>query len=152
MVEWAEVVIAEGLCHVGVPGEWVVEDLLEETCSRGQETGSVQMLDVETKTLPGEWSVISARHPNLKASDLLPSLQVVIAVVVVLVGCVVVVVWIAEDQGDPEASVEAEVWTVEASEDVVWTEGALEEGVVEALQWMTWAEGGEEWDHRAKWI
>lgn len=43
MVVWAEEVIEEGLCHVGVPGEWVVEDLLEETCSRGQGTGSVQM-------------------------------------------------------------------------------------------------------------
>uniref|UniRef100_A0A672NR63 Oxysterol-binding protein 2-like n=1 Tax=Sinocyclocheilus grahami TaxID=75366 RepID=A0A672NR63_SINGR len=29
--------------HVGVPGEWAAEDLQEETCNRGQETGSVQM-------------------------------------------------------------------------------------------------------------
>lgn len=43
MVVWAEVGIEEGSCHVEVPEEWAVEDLLEETCSRGQETGSVQM-------------------------------------------------------------------------------------------------------------
>lgn len=41
-MEWVEVGIEEGSCHVGVPEEWVVEDPLEETCSRGQETGSVQ--------------------------------------------------------------------------------------------------------------
>lgn len=43
MVVWAEVVIEEDSCHVGVPGEWAVEDLQEETCNREQETGSVQM-------------------------------------------------------------------------------------------------------------
>lgn len=43
MVVWAEVVIEEDSCHVGVPGEWAVVDLLEETCNRGQETGSVLM-------------------------------------------------------------------------------------------------------------
>lgn len=154
MVVWAEVVIEEDSCHVGVPGEWAVVDLLEETCNRGQETGSVQMRGVETKTLPGEWSVTSARHPNLKALDLLPSLlQVVTVVVVDQVGCVAAVVWTVEGQGDPVASVEAEVWIVGVSEeDVAWTEEVLEEGVEVGLLWMTWEEGGEEWDHLAKWI
>lgn len=154
MVEWAEVGIEEGSCHVGVPEEWAVEDLLEETCSREQETGSVQMRDVETKTLPGEWSVTSAKHPNLKALALLPSLlQVVTVVVVDQVGCVAAVVWTVEGQGDLAAFVGAEVLTVAASEEgVAWTEVVLEEEVVVGLLWMTWEEGGEEWDHLEKWI
>lgn len=136
--------------------------------------------------MPGEWSVTSARHPNLKDLALLPSLlqvnvflyshlrlafsgasdvcivnihmlsfgiQVVTVVVADQVGCVAAVVWTVEGQGDPAAFVGAEVWTVEASEEgVAWTEAVLEEEVVVALLWMTWEEGGEEWDHLAKWI
>lgn len=69
------------------------------------------------------------------------------------VGCVAAVVWTVEGQGDPVASVEVEVWIVEVSEeDVAWTEVVLEEGVEVGRLWMTWEEGGEEWDHLAKWI
>lgn len=74
-------------------------------------------------------------------------------VVVDQAGCVVAVVWTVEGQEDPAVFVGAEVWTVEASEEAVaWTEAVLEEEVVVALLWMTWEEGGEEWDHLAKWI
>lgn len=80
-------------------------------------------------------------------------IQVVTVVVVDQVGCVAAVVWNVEGQGDPAAFVGAEVWTVEASEEgVAWTEAVLEEEVAVALLWMTWEEGGEEWDHLAKWI
>lgn len=74
-------------------------------------------------------------------------------VVVDQVGCVAAVVWTVEGQGDLVASVEAEVRIVGVSEeDVAWTEAVLEEGVEVGLLWMTWEEGGEEWDHLAKWI
>lgn len=154
MVGWVEVVIEVDSCLVVVPGEWAVVDQPEETCSRGQETGSVQMLDVETRTLPGGWSVTNARHLNPKDSDLhLSLLQGVTVVAVAQAACVVAVEWTAEVPGDPEASVGAEVEIVVASEeDEAWTEEDLAEEVVVGLLWMTWEGGDEEWDHLVKWI
>lgn len=79
---------------------------------------------------------------------LLFAVQEVSGVVVARVACAGAVEWTAEV---PEASVVAEVWTVEASEDGAWTEEDLVEGVVVDLQ-MIWEGGGEEWDHLVKWI
>lgn len=70
-------------------------------------------------------------------------------VAVAQVACAGAVEWTAAVPGDPEASVGAEVWTVEALEDEAWTEEDLVEGVVVDLQ-MTWEGGDEEWDHLVK--
>lgn len=155
MVEWAGEETVEDLCRAEGRGEWAVVAQLEETCSSGLETGSAPMLAVETRTLLGGWNVTSVRHPNLKALDHRPSLQVVSEAEAVLGGCAADGEWTGVDLEaleDPAVSVEGEEETVAALEaGVAWTEAVSVAGAGVAHPWMIWDEGGGEWAHQAKW-
>lgn len=140
---------------------WAEVDPQEETCSRELGTGSVLILDVETRTSPGGWSVTSARPLNQKGwvVALLSPWEVTEAEVEW--ECVEAEVWTAEGQQEledpvaPEVSVEAGEVTVVDSEDAVEWIGEVSVGLdVEDHRWTAWAaEVEEEWVHQvARWI
>jgi len=56
----------EALSHEVLHVEWAEVDLLGAICSRELGTGSARTRDVAIRTLPGGWSVTSARLPNQK--------------------------------------------------------------------------------------
>lgn len=131
---------------VEVLGAWAEEDPPGETCSRELGTGSVQTRDVETRTLPGEWSVTNAKLPNPKVLVEVPLSPLVVSEAEVEWECVEAGVWIVvarlEDQvaqgsaevGEVivEASEGEEEWIVEVSE------------AVEVHPWTGWAAVEEE--------
>lgn len=141
--------------------EWVEADPREATCSKELGTGSVLIRVVVTKTLPGGWSVTSAKLPNLRAWAVVLLSPQVVTEAEVDRGCAGAGVWTAvgrqesEAQVDPVVSVEVgEVTAVDSEAAVEWTGEASVEPGVEDRPWTEWVvEGEEEWDHLvARWI
>lgn len=151
-----------GLSHVVVLVVWAEVDPQEATCSRELETGSVLTRAVETRTLPGGWSVTSAKLRNQKGWAVAPLSPLEVTEAEVEWECVEAEVWTAVGRREPEAQVAPEVSvvevgeaTVEDSEDEVEWIGEVSVGPgVEDHPWTEWvAEVDEGWAHQvAKWI
>lgn len=116
---------------------------------------------VATRTLPGGWSVTSAKPPNQRVLAAVLPFPLEVTEAGVEWECVGAGAWTAGDLQEsgvpaaPEASVEAGEATVVGLEDAVEWTGEVSEGPgVEAHQWTEWvAEVEEEWDHQvARWI
>lgn len=149
------------LVHEVVHVEWAEVDPQEAICNREQGTGSVQIRVVATRTLPGGWSVTSAKLPNQKDWVVAPPFLQVVTEAEVEWECVEEEAWTAVGQQELVALVDQEV-SVEAGEEtavvsggvVEWTEEDSVGPGVEDHLWTEWvAEVEEEWDHQVeRWI
>lgn len=151
------VVLAHEVVHV----VWAEADPLEATCSREQGTGSVRTRVVATRTLPGGWSVTSAKLPNQKGWVVAHPFLPVVTEAEVEWECVEAEVWTVVGQQESVALVAQEVSVEDGEETVVdsgdvveWTEEASVGPDVEDRLWTEWvAEVEEEWDHQVeRWI
>lgn len=142
-----------GLDHEEVHVEWDEVDPQEATCNREPETGSVPTRAVITRTLPGAWSVTSAKLLNLKASGAVLHFLPAVKEVGAGWGCAAAGAWTAvvrqEDLGAPVVSGEAGEATAADSEDEVeWTGEASVERAAGDHPWTGWvAEADEGWAH-----
>lgn len=127
---------------------WAEVDPLGATCSKEQGTGSVQIRVVETRTLPGVWSVTSVRLLNLRVLEVVLHSPLVVTEAEGAWVCAEAGVWIVVDQLEDQVaqdSVEAGEVTVEASEGgEAWIGEAS--GAVGDHLWTGWAAvEAEEW-------
>lgn len=116
---------------------------------------------VATRTLPGGWSVTSAKPPNQKGWAVAPRFPLEVTEAEVEWECVEAEVWTVVGRQELEAQVALEV-SVEAGEATVVDSGGVVEWIGEVSvgpgvadhPWTGWvAEVEEEWAHQvARWI
>lgn len=150
-----------GLVHEAAHVEWAEVDLQEATCSRELGTGSVLTRVAVTRTLPGGWSVTSAKLPNQKGWAVALHSLLVVTGAEEEWECVEAEVWTVVGRQELEAQVVLEgfveagvVIAVDSGAAVEWTGVDSEGPVVEDHPWTEWvAEEDEEWAHQvARWI
>lgn len=177
---------AAGSSHVVVLVVWAEVDPQEAICSRELGTGSVltrmyyfivqclflyqrlvyNLLNVSTgvaatRTLPGGWSVTSAKPPNQKGWAVALLSPPAVTEAEVEWGCVEAEGWTVVGRQEPEAQVVLEVsvevgeaTAVDSEDGGEWIGEVSVEPGVEDHPWTEWvAEGEEEWAHQVeRWI